>query len=181
MEDADIILGIKEVPKEELAPSKTYAFFSHTHKGQPYNLPLLSSMLASGSRYIDWELVTDESGARSTAFGHLAGLSGMSDGLSLFATKALAQRGAATPFILLPRPFMVPDVKTLMCKLDEVGKEIEKAGTPPSLGPLTIAILGKGRVSNGAKEVLKHLPTTWVTVEEMKKVVESAGMDFPLT
>ena len=34
----DIILAVKEVPRELFAPGKTYAFFSHTIKGQPYNL-----------------------------------------------------------------------------------------------------------------------------------------------
>lgn len=42
---ADIILGIKEVPVKDLLPGKTYVYFSHTHKGQAYNMPMLQDVL----------------------------------------------------------------------------------------------------------------------------------------
>src|SRR5690349_8823813 len=38
--DCDVILGIKEVPVDKLIPGKTYFFFSHTKKKQPYNQKL---------------------------------------------------------------------------------------------------------------------------------------------
>ena len=31
---ADIILGVKEVPINDLTANKTFMFFSHTHKGR---------------------------------------------------------------------------------------------------------------------------------------------------
>ena len=37
----DILLGVKEVPKDQLLAGKTYLFFSHTFKKQPYNRALL--------------------------------------------------------------------------------------------------------------------------------------------
>src|SRR6202012_1513985 len=37
MEECDILFGIKEVPVGELLAGKTYLFFSHTKKKQPYN------------------------------------------------------------------------------------------------------------------------------------------------
>src|SRR3982751_6289633 len=42
---ADVIIGVKEVPKTELLADKTYLFFSHTYKGQPYNMGMLKEML----------------------------------------------------------------------------------------------------------------------------------------
>jgi alpha-aminoadipic semialdehyde synthase len=42
---ADVILGIKEVPVKDLIPGKTYVYFSHTHKGQEYNMPMLQDIL----------------------------------------------------------------------------------------------------------------------------------------
>ncbi|CAG8564360.1 11467_t:CDS:10 [Diversispora eburnea] len=42
---ADVIFGIKEVPTKNLIPNKTYVFFSHTHKGQLYNMPMLQDVL----------------------------------------------------------------------------------------------------------------------------------------
>lgn len=42
---ANVILGVKEVPMKDLLPGKTYMFFSHTHKGQSYNMPMLKDIL----------------------------------------------------------------------------------------------------------------------------------------
>lgn len=42
---ADIIMGIKEVPINELIENKEYFFFSHTHKAQPYNMPMLKAVM----------------------------------------------------------------------------------------------------------------------------------------
>jgi len=42
---ADLILGVKEVPIAKLIPNKSYLFFSHTHKGQHYNMPMLDAIL----------------------------------------------------------------------------------------------------------------------------------------
>src|SRR5687768_11161229 len=41
IDDCDILLGIKEVPVEDLIPGKTYLFFSHTKKKQPHNREML--------------------------------------------------------------------------------------------------------------------------------------------
>src|SRR6476660_2628946 len=43
--NCDILLGIKEVPVEQLVPKKTYLFFSHTKKEQPRNQKLLRAIL----------------------------------------------------------------------------------------------------------------------------------------
>ena len=43
--DADILLGVKEVPIDALIPDKKYFFFSHTIKKQPYNRKLLQTIL----------------------------------------------------------------------------------------------------------------------------------------
>ncbi|KAG6841650.1 hypothetical protein C0991_008635 [Blastosporella zonata] len=95
-----IIIGIKETPLKEviqsgiLAPPgspqirmgygmvpRTHLMFSHTHKGQSYNTPLLARYVgASGDshsplypRLIDYELLTDASGKRTVGFGWFAG------------------------------------------------------------------------------------------------------------
>lgn len=41
-----LILGVKEVPGEQLLSEKTYMFFSHTIKAQPYNMQMLDTILA---------------------------------------------------------------------------------------------------------------------------------------
>ena len=57
--DCHILLGVKEVPIEQLIPDKHYFFFSHTIKAQEYNRELL---------YLDKEL------QKSTLPGHRRGL-----------------------------------------------------------------------------------------------------------
>ena len=37
MSDCDVLMGVKEVPKQDLIPGKKYLFFSHTIKKQPQN------------------------------------------------------------------------------------------------------------------------------------------------
>lgn len=45
MNNADVILAVKEIPVEKLLPNKSYMFFSHTHKGQRHNMPSLKAVL----------------------------------------------------------------------------------------------------------------------------------------
>jgi hypothetical protein len=83
LEPASIVMGIKEVPLNELVtapPStlkdrrRTHLMFSHTAKGQSYNLPLLSRFLnEDGARLIDYELIMGEGGKRAVGFGWFAG------------------------------------------------------------------------------------------------------------
>jgi alpha-aminoadipic semialdehyde synthase len=84
---AHIIIGIKETPLDEVLTDplplasgavvpRTHIMFSHTHKGQLYNMELLSKFLQPGSlspRLIDYELLTDEEGRRTVGFGWFAG------------------------------------------------------------------------------------------------------------
>lgn len=41
----NLIMALKEVPAEKLIPDKTYMFFSHTIKAQPYNMGMLDAIL----------------------------------------------------------------------------------------------------------------------------------------
>src|SRR5688572_20134115 len=51
----DVLMGIKEVPVDQLVANKTYLFFSHTIKKQPYNKKLLQEILKKKIRLIDYE------------------------------------------------------------------------------------------------------------------------------
>jgi alpha-aminoadipic semialdehyde synthase len=84
---AGIVLAVKEIPVELLQPGKTYLFFSHTIKGQSYNMPLLRRLLELNCQLIDYERVVNEQNRRLIFFGEHAGMAGMIDTLS-----ALGQR-----------------------------------------------------------------------------------------
>lgn len=94
LDPAHIVLGIKEPPLNELITSpvlplrtasfnspvsRTHLMFSHTTKGQPYNMELLSRFLSQDSqrnlpsRLIDYELLMTPDGRRTVAFGWFAG------------------------------------------------------------------------------------------------------------
>ncbi|TBR20171.1 MAG: alanine dehydrogenase, partial [Chitinophagaceae bacterium] len=62
--DCNILLGIKEVPIQQLEKGKTYLFFSHTKKKQSYNQKLLQTILEKQITLIDYECLEHEDGQR---------------------------------------------------------------------------------------------------------------------
>jgi saccharopine dehydrogenase (NAD+, L-lysine-forming) len=82
--DCDVILGIKEVPKELLVPDSTMMFFSHTIKKQPHNRKLLQEIIRKNIRLIDYECLTDNIGRRILGFGKYAGIVGAYNALIAF-------------------------------------------------------------------------------------------------
>jgi alpha-aminoadipic semialdehyde synthase len=46
LDEASIILAVKEIPIKHILANKIYLFFSHTIKGQPYNMPLLQTLVS---------------------------------------------------------------------------------------------------------------------------------------
>ena len=79
--DCDILMGVKEVPIDQLIPNKTYFFFSHTIKKQSYNRDLLLAILEKNIRLLDYEVLTNEKGQRLIAFGKFAGMVGAHNGV----------------------------------------------------------------------------------------------------
>src|SRR5678809_415901 len=51
--ECDILMGIKEIPIEQLLSGKTYLFFSHTKKKQPHNCLLYTSDAADERSSVD--------------------------------------------------------------------------------------------------------------------------------
>ena len=56
-------------------------FFSHTIKGQKYNMSMLKKMMDLGCNLIDYEKIVDERGLRLVLSGWYDGLAGMVDTL----------------------------------------------------------------------------------------------------
>ncbi|HLT52304.1 MAG TPA: NAD(P)-dependent oxidoreductase [Flavobacteriaceae bacterium] len=136
--EADVLLGVKEVPIEHLIPNKKYFFFSHTIKKQPYNRKLLKSMLEKHIEMFDHETITKPSGARLIGFGRYAGLVGAYNGF-----RALGLRDGL---------FELPKVETLL-DLNAVKVELDKITLPN----IKILLTGTGKVAHGAQEILDHL------------------------
>ena len=81
VEDADLLLGIKEVPKEQLIPGKHYMFFSHTKKLQPYNQAMLKEAVRKNITLTDYECLEHKDGTRIIGFGFFAGVVGAHNGM----------------------------------------------------------------------------------------------------
>jgi len=133
--DCDILMGIKEVPLDQLIANKTYLFFSHTIKKQAYNRKLLQEILKKNIRLIDYEALKDSQGNRLVAFGRYAGIVGAYNGLWTYGErfKAFSMRRAHECF----------DVNDLKLELRKV-----------QLPYLKIVLTGAGRVAKGAMETL---------------------------
>ncbi|KAI0086800.1 Saccharopine dehydrogenase-domain-containing protein [Irpex rosettiformis] len=189
---AHIVVGIKETPLHEVLTdalttpsgstvSRTHLMFSHTHKGQHYNMELLSKFLEHGDlspRLIDYELLTDEEGRRTVGFGWYAGVAGALESLSALA-HALLEIGVASPFLSIPRPHSHPSLPLLLASLRSlVGDRIASDGTPTSLGPIVIGVTGSGKVSQGCLDLLEKLPIQHVRVEDLAQLVQNPETDL---
>lgn len=142
--DCEVLMGVKEVPIDQLIPGKIYFFFSHTFKKQVYNRGLLQAILAKNIHLIDYEALTDDDGKRLIAFGKFAGMVGAHNGLYTF--------GERTGLFSLPR---MKD-----CHDYAAAKEVYANTTFPAL---KIVLTGNGRVANGAALVLRDMGIQQVT------------------
>lgn len=169
-----VILGVKEIPPDFFDKNKTYLFFSHTIKGQPYNMPMLSQMMAKHCQLIDYERIADENAKRLVLFGRHAGLAGMIESLHALG-KRLTAEGLAdneNPFAEIKQPYLYKDLEEAKAHLRTIAEKIRSKGLPASLTPLVVAFLGYGNVANGAMEIIDCLPCVEVQPEDLKNLAE---------
>ena len=155
--DSDLILGVKEMPIGYFKKNKTYIFFSHTIKGQAYNMPLLKDMMERKINLIDYERIVNDQGQRMIFFGRFAGLAGMINSLWSLGQR-FAELGIDTPFLKIKQTHKYNSLEEAKSVISEVGKYIATNGLPESVTPLVIGITGYGNVSKGAQEILDLLP-----------------------
>ena len=134
--DCDVLLGVKEVKKDRLLANKTYFFFSHTIKEQPYNRDLLNFMLKKNIKMVDYETLTYPKDGRILGFGRYAGIVGAYNAFLAFGVKS-------GDYSLKPAN-ECHDYK-------ELKEELKKVKLP---NDYKIIISGDGRVGKGAEEVL---------------------------
>lgn len=158
LDEAPVIFGVKEVPPELLQPETAYVYFSHTIKGQDYNMPMLSRLLDLRCTLIDYEMVRNDEGRRLIFFGHYAGLAGMIDALWTLGQRYQAM-GVQTPLLDLRPTHKYDSLEDAKIALRKVGSEISERGLPEAIAPLIIGIAGYGNVAKGAQEILSQLPT----------------------
>ena len=124
-----VILGVKEIPKDLFEPGKTYVFFSHTAKAQPYNMAMLGALMDLGCTLIDYERIVDDAGRRLIFFGRHAGLAGMVETLWALGQR-LAWEGIANPFTDLRHTYEYADLAAVKAAVRRVGERIRREGLP---------------------------------------------------
>jgi saccharopine dehydrogenase (NAD+, L-lysine-forming) len=146
MTNCDLLLGIKEVPKDALIAGKTYLFFSHTIKQQQHNRALFQTALKKNITLIDYECLQWPNGGRILGFGNWAGIVGTYNALLVWGKKM-------GEFSLKP---------AWQClDYSEVKQELKKVKS----AKLTIALTGDGRVANGSIEVLNLIGAKEISPE----------------
>jgi len=172
--DASVILGVKQVPVDQLLAGKTYCFFSHTIKAQEANMPLLDACLDKNIRLIDYERMVDSDGQRVVAFGKYAGYAGMINILHGVGLRLLAL-GHHTPFMHIGPAHNYRNAGSAKQAIRDAGYEIALGKMPRSIGPLTFVFTGSGNVSQGAQEVFGELPVEFVDPSDLQEVAEKGS------
>lgn len=147
LSDCDVLIGVKEVPVESLIPNKTYFFFSHTIKKQPYNRKLLQAILQKNITLIDHETIVDGQNRRLIGFGRYAGIVGAYNGFRAF--------GVKFELFNLPKAETLSDQKALIHQLRKI-----------TLPPIKVVLTGKGKVGMGAREILTGMKMKEVGVDD---------------
>jgi saccharopine dehydrogenase (NAD+, L-lysine-forming) len=131
----DILLGIIEVPIDQLIPEKTYLFFSHIKKKQPYNQKLLRAILDKKITLIDYECMEHEDGQRIIGFGFFAGVVGAHNGMMAY--------GNRTGLFKLDRVYKQRSFRELIHHYFGL-----------RLPNVKIAVTGSGRVAHGILDIM---------------------------
>ena len=147
LNECTVLLGIKEVPVEQLLPGKDYLFFSHTKKMQWYNRQMFHRLMDNGNTLVDYECLEHRDGQRIIGFGFFAGIVGAHNGMMA--------NGNRTGAFHLGR---VSDVKDY--------RELIHTYFGLKLPPLKIAVTGSGRVAHGLLEIMNLMDVQEVEPDE---------------
>lgn len=135
LSNCDILLGIKEVPINQLISEKTYLFFSHTRKKQKGNQALLQHIIENKITLIDYECLEHKDGQRIIGFGFFAGVVGAHNGMMAY--------GNRTGAFNLDRVYKQRSFRELIHTY--FGLKIPN---------VKVVVTGSGRVAHGIIEVL---------------------------
>lgn len=145
--ECDFLFGIKEVPVSQLVAGKTYLFFSHTKKLQPYNQSLLREIVEREITLVDYECLEHEDGQRIIGFGFFAGVVGAHNGMMAY--------GNRTGKISLDRVYKQRSFKELIHGYFGL-----------RLPNIKVVVTGSGRVAHGILEIMNLMEVHEVEPDE---------------
>jgi alpha-aminoadipic semialdehyde synthase len=177
LKSCDLILGIKEIKTEDLISEKVYCYFSHTVKGQSYNMAMLQKLMDLKCTLIDYERMANEKGQRLIYFSVHAGLAGIVESLWAYG-KQMALKGIANPFEKMQQTFKYKDLNEIKSVFKEVGQTIRTHGLPQGMQPLVVGITGYGNVARGVQELLDILPIEQIPPSALKGIGQSGNVIY---
>ena len=174
---ADIVFAVKEIPISMLTGKRVFIYFSHTVKGQPYNMPMLQHLLDEGATLIDYEKIADEQNHRLIFFSIHAGYAGMIESLVCLGER-LAWKGRQTPLLDFKHAYQYGSLEEAKAHLRELGERIATEGLGQRRRPIVIGVAGYGNVARGCQEILDCLPHREVTVAELEQAAAADMTDM---
>lgn len=177
LSSSSVVFAIKEIPIDLFEPKKTYVFFSHTIKGQKFNIPMLKRMMDLRCNLIDYEKISDEKGRRLVFFGRFAGLAGMIDTLWALGQR-MRWKKIKNPFSEITQTIYYKNLEEAKLHIKKIGNKIQKEGLPDSLIPLVVGFAGYGNVSKGAQEILDILPVKEINPKQLRSIHNNPSNKF---
>lgn len=172
----DTVFAVKEIPTALLAQGKTYIYFSHTIKGQPYNMDMLRRLMELKCNLIDYERIVNEKNQRLIFFGAHAGYAGIIETLFAFAKK-MQLKGIQSPLDDIRQAYEYSSLEDAKEKIKTIADTISQEGLPEEICPLIVGFAGYGNVSQGAQEIFDILPVKDITPAELENLRQSGDAD----
>jgi len=164
------MLKLIDMQEQLILKDKLYLFFSHTHKGQEYNMRMLCEFIKKKASLLDYELLSenvDGCRRRTVYYSNWAGTIGILNALWTFSEHLFLRTGLTSPFRELKSPECYDSQKceyssvaVLERKIQQIGEIIANDGLP---FPLIIGVSGfRGQVGRFVTDVLEKwgLPHT---------------------
>lgn len=143
-------------------------------------MSLLDKILAERASLYDYELIVGDDGKRLLAFGKFAGRAGLIDFLHGLGKRYL-NLGFSTPFLSLGASHMYSSLAAAKAAVIAVGEEIATCGLPSGICPIVFVFTGNGNVSQGAQEIFKLLPHTYVDPSKLPELAVGDSAHLKLT
>ncbi|MET1255475.1 hypothetical protein [Aliikangiella maris] len=155
---SEFVVGIKEPPVNSIQPNQVHLAFSHTFKGQAYNMGLLQKFIDQKATLIDYEPITDSQGKRLIAFGRFAGIAGAIDSLHIAGQKfqVREQKSALSQIKQTCQYHSIDEIKQHFQQIDLNSGE-----------PVRVLIVGSGNVGQGSEEVCQWLGLPKIDIQRL--------------
>lgn len=173
---ANTIFAVKEIPVDLLAAGKTYIFFSHTIKGQAYNMGLLQRLMELKCNLIDYERIINEKNQRLIFFSTHAGYAGIFETLFAFGQK-MKLKGIDSPLAQIKQAFEYKSLEDAKEHIKQISRQISEKGLPEELYPLVVGFAGDGNVSRGAQEIMDLLPVKEILPGQLDDIRKQGNLD----